>query len=76
MNNRINELAIQAGLVPDVSGKWLKSEGLEKFAELIIEDCRNVLTDVYRATPIEICGPLLTLDHTLVLHFYDKGYEK
>lgn len=76
MNERFKFLADQAGLIPDTSGKWLKSEGLEKFAELIIEDCRNVIAEVYRATPLEICGPLLTLDHSLLLHFYNKGYEK
>jgi hypothetical protein len=41
-----------------------------KFAELMIEECRNVLTDLYRKTSLELCGPLLTLDEEIVKHFY------
>ena len=42
----------------------------EKFAELIVEECRNVVSDVYRKTPLEICGPLLTADEEIAKHFY------
>ena len=42
----------------------------EKFAELIVEECRNVVTDVYHKTPLELCGPLLTADEEIANHFY------
>jgi hypothetical protein len=41
-----------------------------KFAELIVEECRNVVSDVYRNTPLELCGPLLTVDEEILNHFY------
>jgi hypothetical protein len=41
-----------------------------KFAELIVEECRNVVTEVYRNTPLELCGPLLTVDEEILNHFY------
>ena len=65
MNERIKLLAIEAGFYanPDV-------EKFEKFAELIVEECRNVVSDVYRKTPLEICGPLLTADEEIAKHFY------
>ena len=77
MNKRIRELALQAGLrftqlmsnpmVPVVDGK---ETDLAKFAELIVEEFRNVLTEVYRETPLECCGPLLTADEIIAQHFY------
>ena len=79
MNERIKELAEQAGMVVgsyanDGSDVWmerLKTPGaLEKFAELIVEECRNVISEVYRNTPLEICGPLLTADEEIAKHFY------
>ena len=42
----------------------------EKFAELIVEECRNVVIEVYRKTPLELCGPLLTADEEIADHFY------
>ena len=68
MNERIKELAEQAGYHPDVFE--LCKPGMEKFAELIVEECRNVVSDVYRKTPLEICGPLLTADEEIAKHFY------
>jgi hypothetical protein len=40
------------------------------FAELIVEECRNVITEVYRNTPLELCGSLLTADEEIAKHFY------
>ena len=42
MHKRIKELALQAGgsHYPDVGGK-----NLEKFAELIVQDCINILSN-------------------------------
>ena len=42
----------------------------EMFAKLIVEECRNVVTEVYRNTPLELCGPLLTADEEIMKHFY------
>ena len=81
MNERIKQLADQAGFVlwgdkvalisgdtVDWSSRY--DDELEKFAELIVKECRNVLTDVYRETPLELCGPLLTADEKIAEHFY------
>jgi hypothetical protein len=42
----------------------------EKFAQLIVEECRTVINDVYHKTPLELCGPLLTVDEEIMNHFY------
>ena len=39
MNNRIKELMDQAGT--DCSGKWMGTNHIEKFAELIIKECSS-----------------------------------
>ena len=49
---------------------------LNKFAELIVEECRNVVAEVYRNTPLEMCGPLLTADEKIAEHFYGAGDER
>jgi len=83
MNLRIKELALQAKeySVSEYS-KWIPPansyEGVpsirelytEKFAELIVEECRNVLSEVYRETPLECCGHLLHADEKIAQHFY------
>ena len=73
MNERIRQLAEQAShQSPDgypVTIPYSK-DFAEKFAELIVEECRNVVSDVYRKTPLEICGPLLTADEEIAKHFY------
>ena len=42
----------------------------DKFAELIVEECRTVVNDLYHKTPLELCGPLLTADEKIAEHFY------
>ena len=42
----------------------------EKFAELIVEECRTVVNELYHRTPLELCGPLLTADEEIADHFY------
>jgi hypothetical protein len=51
----------------------LDGMNLEKFAELIVEECRRVVTEVYRNTPLELCGPLLAADEEIAKHFYGVG---
>jgi hypothetical protein len=51
MNERIDELAFQSGITqhsysnpkhPDLDGFIVSQEKLEKFAELLIEECANI----------------------------------
>ena len=42
MNERINELIQQVGT--DVSGKWMGIDNVEKFAELIVQDCIDIIS--------------------------------
>jgi hypothetical protein len=73
MNERIRELREQAmEWVPNMADPDTKIRLLnaEKFAQLIVEECRTVVVQVYRATPLEICGPLLTADEEIAKHFY------
>jgi hypothetical protein len=73
MNERIRELAEQAEMYADsiVTSRGDFYEAYtKKFAELIVEECRAVVTKVYRDTPLELCGPLLTADEKIAEHFY------
>jgi hypothetical protein len=74
MNQRIYELVKAAGGIShDDDGQeltpMLVGSGLEKFAELLVEELRNVVVEVYRKTPLELCGPLLTADEQIAKHF-------
>ena len=42
LNNKFKELAEQAGAYTDVSGRWVNSKGMEKFAELIVRECMKI----------------------------------
>lgn len=42
----------------------------DEFAELIVREFRGVVSDVYRKTPLELCGPILTVDEEIMKHFY------
>jgi len=43
MNERIKELMQQAGT--DISGKWMGVDHAEKFAELLVRECADVLLE-------------------------------
>lgn len=82
MNERIRELKKQAWeyamavhdghIVPPLNKEvWPIDKVLdEKFAELIVEECRTVIVELYRKTSLELCGPLLTADEKIAEHFY------
>jgi hypothetical protein len=75
MNERIKEFARQAGFKvnwqhEDVQA--IKMAQYKEFAELIVEECRNVLTDVYREVPLECSGHLLYADEVIAKHFYGE----
>jgi hypothetical protein len=73
MNERIKLLAEQAGC------DWWEGRAqrdmtrcdteLQKFAELIVEECRIVVAQVFRKNPIELCGPLAEADDEIARHF-------
>ena len=68
----IGKLADKA--IKDMPGAWnIPDEFCKKFAQLIVEDCRTVVTEVYRKTSLELCGPLLTADEEIAKHFYGVG---
>ncbi len=71
MNERIDELMIQAGARFEfLHGVHYDDFQYRKFAELIVEECRTVINDLYHKTPLELCGPLLTADEEIAQHFY------
>lgn len=70
MNEKLVEIAKKALVEHCIS-----HVRLEEFAHLIIEECRNVVSDVYRKTPLEMCGPLLTADEAIAKHFYGENNE-
>ena len=73
MNERIKQLAEQAGLItlePNGFDRTTIIPAEKRFAELILEECRTVINDVYHKTPLELCGPLLTADEEIMNHFY------
>lgn len=61
MNELIKELIKRAGT--DCSGKWMSSDHVSKFAELIIDECVKVIND---NTPIP--------DEDITIEDWDKGY--
>ena len=70
MNERIKKLKEQATSYTWNGNDVNEELDEEKFVELIVEECRNVVTEVYRNTPLELCGPLLTVDEEILNHFY------
>jgi hypothetical protein len=70
MNERIKELWDTAAKLESDPSWEGQTKFIEKFAELIVTECRTVVTEVYRNTPLELCGPLLTADEAIAKHFY------
>ena len=76
MNERIRELwdkaAESTAAYPSgQNNSWeTQVNFLDKFAELIVEECIAVVIKVYRDTPVELCGPLLTASEEIAEHFY------
>ena len=62
MNERIKELALQAGFKTDRLGHLFGGDDVEKFAELIVRECGQVLVD---NTPV--------VD---LVEDWDKGYDR
>jgi len=82
MSERIKQLGMEAGLYVDLNGKpwpkWMSAEECElayqKFAELIVKDCVNIIEGYCETSP-EIWGlPLDVLEH-FDMEFDDPGLE-
>jgi len=52
MTTRIQDLIKQAGT--DTSGKWMRVDQAEKFAELIVAECLGIVHDAERGGSNEI----------------------
>ena len=48
MNNNLRELVANAGAYTDVSGRWISSSGLQKFAEMIVRECMRRVEEQYK----------------------------
>ena len=60
LNDRVKELMLEAGYAaPELAGRAQKLTGL------IIEECRNIISEVYRETPLESCGYLIRADEEI-----------
>ena len=79
MNEQLIKIGLESGMLNYVDNETPRhyflsghadEQDLEKFAELILEECRTVINDVYHKTPLELCGPLLTVDEEIMNHFY------
>lgn len=90
MNKRIKELADQAGMQYKLDSVInIAEDGThiieelnvydtfdpKKFAELIVEDIRNVLALVSRECPLECAGHFLYADEKIADHFYGVEVE-
>ena len=74
MNERIKQLAEQAGAIP-IHGKpkdraLVGYDNIEKLAELILQDIDNIILDLYHAMPLEQAAVMITLDENIKGHFY------
>jgi hypothetical protein len=73
MNERLKELELEAAYGNiDPNGPFTAEEFNQftaKFAELIVEECRIVVAQVFRKNPIELCGPLAEADDEIARHF-------
>lgn len=75
MNNKLRELAEHVGISfggHPMNPLSVYPSELEKFAELIIEEYRTVITEVYREMPLEQCGWMLHLDEKILERFYNE----
>ncbi len=72
MNERMNQLINECFIVTtDGNLSELNTvKNIENFAVRIIEDARRIIEDEYRDTPLELCGPLLSVDEKISEHFY------
>ena len=77
MNERIRELKHLAEVwcFENIPEQFSEETGYgeaweDKFAELIVKECRNLLADEYRNSPAETIGCFIRADEVIAKHFY------
>ena len=45
MNEQLKKIADEAGMYTDVSGRWISSNGFNKFAEQLVAECVAAVRD-------------------------------
>jgi len=73
MNNLIKKLAEESGLLFLPHGfieNDMTNEQIQHFAQLIVEECRTVLSEQSRKAPLECAGHFLNADNAIMEHFY------
>lgn len=71
MNDRIRELAVESGFATGYdrtqTGKWsLSDRELEKFAELIVQECKDI---AYEYDGAKLSGPGMIIANRIEQHF-------
>ncbi len=70
--NKITELRQRAGIYTDVSGRWIHESDLEKFAELIVQECCQAVERRYKysnGTPVSFWQMSQDVQDLLKTHF-------
>ena len=73
MNDRIEELVKQVGT--DVSGKWMNVDNVEKFAELIVQECAHLVDTLNEAYEAPSTAGKFIKNHFGIEIHSDKDYE-
>jgi len=73
MNKQIKELIKQVGT--DVSGKWMNVDNVEKFAELIVRDCADLVDTLNEAYEAPSTAGKFIKNHFGIEIHSDKDYE-
>ena len=73
MNERLKELIKQVGT--DVSGKWMNVDDVEKFAELIVRDCADLVDTLNEAYEAPSTAGKFIKNHFGIEIHSDKDYE-
>lgn len=68
MNKKIKELL--STVHTDVSGKWVSTDELESVAELVLNEVRSVINDVYHKVPLEHAVHYHYMSDIIDEHFY------
>ena len=70
MNERYKTLWSEAAENTADNSWEAQTKFMERYTELVVEECRTVVCELYRNTPLEYCGVLLTADQAIAEHFY------
>lgn len=82
MNNLVQQLAIKSDICYlgtdnkiyyNNCSKAHPRPYLENFTNLVLEECFNSLTEVYREMPLEQAGWMLDLEQRILTKFYEES---